>query len=175
MKKLFILACGIIMLTSLISACGSSDSNTGTLVPTASAPTATPTPIKHFAVGQIVKVGDTWQLVINTVKTSKGDEFTKPQSGNVFVIIDVSIKNISTQEGNISSLLNFTLKDVTGQKYNESIESVGGGTAPNGKVESGDNLRGQLVYEVPTSQHKFTIAFESSILSSGQTIWDISI
>lgn len=174
MKKLFILIACLTLLIGTLAACGSSDGNTGTLVSTTTpVPTATPTPVKHFTVGQTVNVGDTWQVTINSVKISNGDGFIKPKTGNTFLIVDLTLKNVSSQEDSISSVLNFSIKDGTGQKYEDIY--LDGNTAPDGKVAAGDNLRGQLVYEVPMSQHKFTFAFEPDIISTGQTIWDISI
>lgn len=128
---------------------------------------------KHFKVGDQVKVGNTYVVTVNSVKTSQGDDITQPQSGNTFLIVDVTLKNISNQEQDVSSLLMFTLKDITGQKYDETI--VDGTTSPDGKLEAGDVLRGQIAYEVPKAQHNFTLAFEADITSGGQSIWDVSI
>jgi hypothetical protein len=44
---------------------------------------------------------------------------------------------------------------------------------PDGKVEAAAPLRGQLVYEVPTSIKDYTLSFQADFTSSGQTIWDI--
>jgi Domain of unknown function (DUF4352) len=87
--------------------------------------------------------------------------------------VDVSIKNVSSKEQNISSLLQFTLKDATGQKYDQTF--ISGATSPDGKVEAGDVIRGQIPYETPKAQHTYTFAFEADIISSGQTIWDLHI
>lgn len=128
---------------------------------------------KHFKVGDQVKVGSTYVVTVNSVKTSQGDDVFQPKSGNTFLIVDVTLKNVSSQEQNVSSLLMFTLKDSTGQKYDETVTS--NTTPPDGKVEAGDMLRGQLAYEVPQSQRSFTLAFQADITSGGQTIWDLSV
>lgn len=128
---------------------------------------------QQFKAGDQVKVGDTYVVTVNAVKTSQGDAFIQPKSDNTYLIMDVSLKNVSSQEQHVSSLLMFTLKDATGQKYTETF--VSGATPPDGKLAAGDTLRGQLAYEVPQKQHNFTLAFEADILSSGQTIWDLSV
>lgn len=128
---------------------------------------------KHFKVGDQVKVGDTFVVTINSVKTSTGNNLDKPKSGNVYLLVDVTIKNVSDKEQNISSLLMCGLKDSTGQKYEETI--ISDATAPDGKVEAGDVLRGKIPYEVPKSQHNFTFSFEADAFSSGQTLWDLKI
>ena len=134
----------------------------------------TPVPSsQHFAVGQVVKVGDTWDVSVNSVKTSKGDQFSVPKSGNTYLIIDLTMKNISAQEQDVSSLISFNLQDSTGLKYTETLTTMSDIHPPDGKVEAGAPLRGQLVYEVPISMKDYTLSFQADITSSGQTIWDI--
>jgi hypothetical protein len=128
---------------------------------------------QRFKVGGQVKVGNTWVITINSVKTNQGDDVFQPKSGNTFPIVDVTAKNISSQEQDLSTILSFTLKDSTGQKYEETV--VDNATAPDGKVAAGDQVRGQLAYEVPASMKAFTLAFEADILNGGQTIWNLGI
>jgi Domain of unknown function (DUF4352) len=154
-------------------------SNTISSVDTAVATTSTgktPAPSsQHFAVGQVVKVGDTWDVTVNSVKTSQGDQISVPKSGHTYLVIDLTMKNISAQEQNVSSLISFNLLDSTGQKYTETITTMSDIHPPDGKVEAGSPLRGQLVYDVPTSTKDYTLSFQADILSSGQTIWDIHV
>ena len=98
---------------------------------------------------------------------------SSPCRANIYLVIDLTMKNLSSQEQNVSSLAQFTFQDATGQQYDEALTDIG--HPPDGKVEAGGILRGQLTYEVPTSQHQFTLAFENDLLSGGQTIWDISV
>jgi uncharacterized protein DUF4352 len=164
------------VLALVIMACGSSSANAGTSVGTNGNSTTTggsSNSTKHFKVGDQVKVGDTLIVTINSFKTSKGDEFDKPKSGNTFVIVDLTIKNVSNEEQDISTDLQCTLKDSTGQKYDETILS--NATDPGGKLAAGDIVKGQIPYEVSASQHDFTFAFEADIISSGQTVWDLHL
>ena len=163
---------GVVVLAAVVFlACGSGSANTGTT--TGGSSSTSSSGAKHFKVGDQVKVGDTYVVTVNSVKTSNGDDFSKPKSGNTFLIVDVSIKNVSSKEQNLSSLLQFTLKDSSGQKYDETFTS--GATAPDGKLAAGDVVKGQIPYEVPTAQHSFTLAFEADIISSGQTMWDLKV
>lgn len=180
MKKLIVPLCLLIFVGALI-ACGASDSNSGSAVSSTSSSSSSstqsskaPASAAHFKVGQTVKVGDTWQVIVNSVKTSQGDDMDKPQKGQ-YLLLDVTVKNISSQEQNISSLVNFKLTDDTGISYTEAITALGNPNPPDGKVEAGSPLRGTFTYDVPTSVKKFTFAFEPDIISSGQTIWDINV
>jgi hypothetical protein len=164
----------VISMFAFVACGGSSSSNTGTAVtPTSTSAASTAPSTQHFKVGQTVKVGDTWEVTINSAKTSEGEQFLTPPAGHHYLIVDVTLKNISSQEQNVSSALNFTLQDSTGQKYTETI--LPGKTPPDGKVEANSPLRGQLSYEVPTDQKAFTLAFEANIISGGQTNWDIHV
>lgn len=170
-KSLKICALLALIVLALI-ACGEANNNTGSSTTTTSQPQQEAT--QHFKVKQTVKVGDAWQVTVNGAKTSKGSEFLKPKSGHIYLLVDVSLKNLSNKEQSVSSALNFTLADSTGVKYNETIVDSDQGQV-DGKVEAGGPLKGMIAYEVPTTEHKFTFAFAPDLLSSGQTIWDLAI
>jgi hypothetical protein len=174
-KRLTVLFCFAILLGALL-ACGES-SNTGSLSSTSdNTPQTQSTPaVQHFKVGDMVKVGDTWQVTVNKVKTSHGDDIIQPESGNIFVIINVSVKNISSQAQSISSLLNFSYKAADGTKGKDSTLTSGVSPSPDGTVEAGDVVKGDLVYEVPASQKTGTLSFQADIIANGETIWDIKL
>lgn len=152
-------------------------SNTGTTASTSgssAASSANTQPAQHFKVGDTVKVGDTWQAVVNSVKTDAGGQFSALKSGDTYLVVDISLTNLSSSEQNVSSILFFTLQDTTGQKYDETVDTNASATL-DGKVEAGQPLRGSLAYEVPSSIHSFTLNFSPNIVGSGQTIWDLSV
>ncbi len=161
------------VLALVIMACGSSSANAGTTAGTSGNNQSSSSSGKHFKVGDQVKVGDTFIVTVNSFKTNPGDDIFKPKSGNKFVVVDVTLKNVGSSEQDISSLLQFTLKDATGQKYDETI--ISNVTPPDGKLAAGDIIKGQIAYEVAASQHDFTFAFEADIISSGQTVWDLHV
>lgn len=161
------------VLALVIMACGGSSANAGTSVGTSGNNSSSSNSSKHFKVGDQVKVGDTFVVTVNSFKTNPGDDIFKPKSGNKFVVVDVTLKNVGSDEQDISSLLQFTLKDATGQKYDETI--ISNVTPPDGKLAAGDIIKGQIAYEVAASQHDFTFAFEADIISSGQTTWDLHV
>ncbi len=174
-KRLTVLFCFAILLGALL-ACGESN-NTGSLAGTsnASSQSQSTATTQHFKVSDVVKVGDTWQVTVNKVKTSHGDDIIQPESGNIFVIINVTVKNISDKAQTISSLLNFSYKAADGTKGKDSLLTSGVSPAPDGSVEAGDAVKGDLVYEVPASQKTGTLAFQADIISNGATVWDIKL
>ena len=175
MKQRLLIFFGLVLVIGALIACGDasnpSANNTGT---TAAPPAANPTqaPAAHFKKGDVVKVGS-WQVTVTSVSTSTGTDFEKPDSGKLFLLIKVSIVNLSSSEQTFSSALSFTFRDATGEQLNEAFLSTGGST-PEGKVEAGSKISGTLTYQASKSTRKGTLAFQADITSSGQTIWDIT-
>ncbi len=162
---------GILLATAaLILACGDTGNNTGAAV---TGTVTGPTQQANFKVGDQVKVGDTWIVTVNSATTSAGDSVFQPGAGNTYLLLDVSLKNVSHQAQDVSSLAQFTLRDSTGQSYTEALTDLG--NPPDGTVAAGAPLRGKFVYEVPKSQKVFTFSFQADITSTGATTWDITL
>lgn len=184
-RRLFVFVLALCIAAMVILACGESSNNTGTASnsgnsgnsgsssSSSSAPTKAPAN-QHFKVGQQVKVGTTWMVTVDSTNTSTGSPYNTPKAGNVYLIVTVSLKNMSSQEQNVSSIMQFNLQDSSGQKYTETIDPDAGATL-DGKVEAGSPLKGVIVYEVPKSMHSYQLSFQADITSEGQTLWDLSI
>ncbi|HLG78326.1 MAG TPA: DUF4352 domain-containing protein [Ktedonobacteraceae bacterium] len=140
-------------------------------------PTAAPTQSSSSSgmhkVGDVVTIGG-WQITVNGVKTSQGDEFNQPHAGNTFLLVDVTAVNQTGQAQTFSSLISFTLKDSTGQKYDETIDTAAP-SSPDGNVAAGGKLRGTLAYEVPLSQHSFELDFTPDFTSTDVATWSLSV
>jgi F0F1-type ATP synthase membrane subunit c/vacuolar-type H+-ATPase subunit K len=69
---------GALMALALaILACGGGDANSGST--TTGGNSTGSSQQQHFKVGDQVKVGDTFVVTVNSVKTSKGDQFLSPR------------------------------------------------------------------------------------------------
>jgi len=77
-----------------------------------------------FKVGETVQI-ETFNLTVNEVSSPAGDEFSKPDAGHKFVVVDVTIENKGTEAENVSSALQMWLKDPTGQRYKINLISYG--------------------------------------------------
>lgn len=113
--------------------------------------------------------------MVNSVTTDDGGQYSGLKSGDTYLVVDVSLTNLSSTEQTVSSLLSFTLQDSTGQKYNETFDTNINSATIDGKVEAGSPLRGVIIYEVPASMKVFTFSFAPDITASGQTVWDLSL
>jgi hypothetical protein len=136
-------------------------------------PTAQPTQPGVNTIGKAVQVGNTWVVTVNSVKTSPGSDYTKPKSGNIFVVVDITVKNISSSSQDVSSLLMFNLKDATGQQYTEAFTEFT--NPPDGTVAPNSLLQGQLVYEVPSTDHSFTFTFQTDSTGGDIANWNVKV
>ncbi len=169
MSKKVLIILALVLTAVLILACGEASTPATTVTGTVtSAPQA-----KHFKVGDHVKVGF-WVVTINGATTSAGDEFDQPKNGQ-YLILDITFQNTDSASHTVSSIIQFQFQDSTGQKYDDQITGLSGVTAPDGDVQAGSQTRGQVVYDVPTSQHAFTFTFTPGLGDSTAAVWDISI
>ncbi len=129
---------------------------------------------QHFKPGDTVKVGDTWEVTISNVRSVPAGQYDSLKSGDMYIGVDVNFKNVSPAEASLYGNADWTLKDTQGQKYDNAYVSDFP-NPPDGKVEAGSPAKGSLIFEVPSATHNFQLAYEQSMFSSGQTIWDISV
>ncbi len=125
-------------------------------------------------IGDVVTL-DGWQVTVNGAKVSKGGEFDTPQkAGDVYLEINVTIVNLTSQPQTFSSDLAFTVKDSTGQSYNQTIVSNAPAT-PDGTVQKNARLRGTVAYEIPPSLHSFSFLFTPDFISTDQAVWNLAV
>ncbi len=169
-KSSLALVVALLSTLAVLLACGES-SNVASVVSGTATPAKSTAPT-HFKTGQQVKLGD-YTVIVNSIKTTKGGEFDTLKAGHIFVVVDVSIKNISSKAQSFSSDLSFTFQDGTGQKYTQTFATDE--TPPDGTIPASGTLRGQLTYEAPTTQKKFTLIFQSDPFGTDQAVWDLSV
>jgi hypothetical protein len=143
--------------------------------PSGVTPTTAPTTSDH-KIGDTVNFNSEWQVTITSATLSNGDasQFDPtPDAGKTYLIIEGSFKNLTTKAQPLSTLLYFELRDAQGNKYDETLLlSI---TPPDsGGIPAGGLSRGKWPYEVPTSVHAFTLAFDSD-LAGNPAIWDINV
>lgn len=171
---LLALCVGVSSLVSNVAKTTTSTIDT-TLTSVATSVATTAPSTQHFKMGQVVNVGSINDLTVNSAKIDKGGAYnTTQKAGDVFLVFNITVKNISQQEQSISSLVQFNLTDSTGQKYDAGFDTTAGASL-DGKVEPGSLLRGSVVYEVPSNIKSFVLSFQTDLFTSGQTEWDIQV
>lgn len=122
--------------------------------------------VSSGSAGETIRFGDL-KLTFNSSRTSNGMDYFRPEEDQ-YVIVDMTIENLGSEEANISSLLHFTLKDAESYAYTDAIFVDTKGTL-NGSIAPGDRLRGEIGFDVPKSAY-YELVFES-LWRDGQAIW----
>ena len=122
-----------------------------------------------FAIGDVIEIGDLG-LTVHGVTFPAGDEFSQPNEGNRFVVVDVAVENRTDTTQNISSLLQMELKDATGQTYDVDLMApvASGGSSPDGELAPGETLRGQVGFQVPSDATGLVFVFDGDIFGAGK-------
>lgn len=122
-----------------------------------------------FAIGDVIEIGDL-TLTINEVTYPPGDSFNRPDEGNKFVVVDITIKNQGSAATSVSSMLQMSLKDDTGQKYGLDLmaSTASGGTTPDGEIAPGETIRGQVGFQVPEDATGLVFVFDGDVWGFGK-------
>lgn len=115
----------------------------------------------EFVVGETIDI-DSRKLTVNSVERNyqTGNQFSQPESGNEFALVNVTIENGSKSDLTYSTF-NFQLQDTNGVKHNENIMALSEGRLNTGTLAAGGKVTGNLVYEVPKDDNGLKLVFES--------------
>jgi hypothetical protein len=85
----------------------------------------------------------------------------KPESGNVFLVIDIKLKNVKNEEYSYSQL-SMNVKDEENHQYGISLACTGltGYLPGGGKLLPGEEVRGYVCFEVPSTSQNFVFKYE---------------
>jgi len=127
---------------------------------------------------EFFKIGETAvtkkvKATITKMEKSEGSEFNRPADGHEFVLLHMTIENVSDKEISISSVLNFDAY-VDDNAINEDLGaqiSKDGTQTMNGTIATGKRLTGVLGYEVPKGWQKLEIHFSPGLLSDTVIKW----
>ena len=119
-----------------------------------------------------VAVGTTWLITVTKVSLSSGDNSYTPPEGKQLLVLSISEQNRSGQEAGVNGAADWKLQDGAGTSF--QVVNTAYGEMPVDRVEAGGTSSGELVYEVPTSTHQFTLTFAPTA-GDGQNVWDISV
>ncbi len=128
----------------------------------------------------IFKIGDVAQypdmnITMNSAKISKGDDFSKPNSGNVFVGTEFTITNTSSSDVSVSSMIMFDVYvDDTLTDESISAEVLFSDKSLNGTVAAGKKLTGVFGIECPENWNTIEFHVKDSFISSNKAVFTFS-
>lgn len=126
-----------------------------------------------FGVGDKVKMGDL-EFVVNSARWDEGDEYTSPDAGTMWIVVDVTIENQGSESEAISSLMMFELYDMDGYSQ-EMAYFVSTKGSLDGELGAGRKMSGELAFEVEEDHTEWEFIFAPNFLGFGQAIYDISV
>lgn len=122
-----------------------------------------------YNVGDLIAMGTT-NVTVNEVLYPAGDDFNKPNAGFKFLVVDLTIENLSATAISVSSLLQMSVKDSSSQKYDVDLMAsvASGGSSPEGEIAPGEKLRGQVGFQVPENATGLVFVFDANVWGSGK-------
>ena len=137
--------------------------------------TATPDGGKELSVGETGVVGDTIDyygivITLNGLRESEGDDYKKPQDGNMFKVVDLTVKNNGTEQVVISSALSFALTDDQEVQYTPAISSDV--QTLDGTIAPGEELKGEISYEVAKDAKGLQLSFGDP-MKMDRAVWNL--
>jgi hypothetical protein len=139
--------------------------------PTGSVPAgiATPGTNGHYAIGQQARIG-TYILTVDRVLNENDVQGVAPASGMRFLVVDLTIQNIDTNNVRMSPAAQLTVKDSTGAEYD-----MDGDVTPTtdltttslpDTIPAVGTIHGEIAFQVPTNAQGFHLYFNPSFLLS---------
>lgn len=130
--------------------------------------------------GQVAKVGQT--ITVNdvattlvSVKTLAADEFTKPKSGNEFIVVHIKMVNNSTGEVSYNPF-DFHVRsgsgNITDKEFVSPQSYTGNNELQSGKLSAGGTVKGDIVFQVGKTDHKAQLTWQPSFFgNAGDNGW----
>ncbi|MCS6880775.1 MAG: DUF4352 domain-containing protein [Oscillochloridaceae bacterium] len=112
-------------------------------------------------IGQAVEVAPDLVMSVIAVERSAGNEFFKPNAGNIFLLVRVSFTNRGASPQVVSSLLSMSVRDAAGTKYEMStIATALANEVIDGEVPAGATKTGVVGFEAPANATGLALVYE---------------
>ncbi len=133
----------------------------------------------HSDARRIGKVGERVEsagtaLTVNGVKRADrlSDLFT-PKPGNVYVMVDVTIENVSREKAPYNPLY-FKVKDEAGYEYDTTFAAPVN-SLKSGELAAGEKVRGVAAFEVPSSSKGLLLSYQPLVILGGYEVITIAL
>jgi hypothetical protein len=161
-KKWWFWGIVVVVLFIIGSASNSTPQKVGGAGSSATATSATVA--QTFKVGDQVKMGDS-TLTVNKVSVTQGGEFLKPDAGDEFVNLNITIQNTSNTSQYVTTLGQMFIKDAGGNSYQVTTTDVTEQNMSNdldGTVIANSKRTGWVGFAVPAGDKGLTFQYQAS-------------
>lgn len=129
-----------------------------------------PEDIEWPIIGDTIEVEPGLFLTINSARASSDGLF---DADGVYLILDCTYENKSSEEAALSTLLNLSVKDVDGYKYSAALGADTKGSL-DGALAPGDKTRGEVAFDVADGTAVEFFIYEPFLMGS-QSMWRIAL
>ena len=169
-RNIIALFCILLILTVSIAGCTTSNPGTKNPVTAPAEPVQTTIipasevqVVQQVNTGNLTKIQNQQQnepviLTINSVKKMMGLGKARPPEGNIFIVLDITVKNRNVDKGYILGNKSITLKDSEGNEQNLGLNShpeiqkeLQNPIPPQTKLGLNDTITGQVLFAIPDS------------------------
>jgi hypothetical protein len=156
-----------IILGLLIAIAGAACGNPTGPVPTS---VATPGTDGHYAVGQQAHIG-TYVVTVKRVMNQTDVNGVAPNDGMRFLVLDLVIQNLDTNNARMSPAAQFTVLDKSGTQFpmDGDVTPTTHLTSPSlpNNIPALGSIHGEIAFQVPANeQNGFVLSFNPSFLMS---------
>jgi len=139
-------------------------------------PTDTPLPPPTQNVGVVGERRESGGIAVTIISVSKMDSvgYFTPEAGNVYLVIEALIENVSRDEETPYNPLYFSVKDSDGFQGSTSFASPDP-SLQSGNLPRGDKARGFVAFEVRASASGFVVTYEPLVIFGGYNPIRISL
>jgi hypothetical protein len=123
----------------------------------------------NHRIGEPVTVEDRWSVTPTRAYPSQGDMRASPAPGRYFLMLSITLRNISREPLYPGQGI-FRLYDSFGTEYTrvQALESP-----LLGHIQPGASAALMLAFDVPGTQRRFRLSYDSSVSLLTQASWDI--
>lgn len=181
MKKSYILLIMLFIISVFLVACdepsstdtteGGSNSETAKVSEEEQSDETSSEEPSDLKLGEAIEMGDL-TFTAKSARWDDGDEFSSPEEGQRWLIIDAEITNNSDESTTISSILMFDLYDDENYSTDLAIFAETRGSL-DGELGAGRATSGEIAFDVPETSQSFEFVFEPELFGFGQAIYNI--
>ncbi|HUZ00938.1 MAG TPA: DUF4352 domain-containing protein [Thermomicrobiaceae bacterium] len=111
-------------------------------------------------VGQVV-------VTINGISEPTGGQGTRPQPGQMYIAVDLTLENDSGSVTDISTVVMMSVRDSTGHVYRPNVTATNVATGSqdtmDGPLVPTQPVRGKVGFQVPAGAHGLVFQFQSTL------------
>ena len=120
-----------------------------------------------YGVGEVIGIKNqnlNLQFKVNGIREHPGKGVIKPNQGQKWILVDTTIAN-QGKEAKTFSLVSFELMDSENKQYEVALlaGALDDVNSPTGEIKPGEELQGELVFEVPQKAQGLKLIFNPNL------------